>query len=184
MSSKEGTTQGDLKSTGTDASGVTPLLHLLYEFILINEHRKKEVVFGDDLIVAGKIEEIKQYRELLLQKWVQNTSCYLKPSKSRLIMKEEHFGRVLYSKIIFKGSEVKITKSGQRNLGAAIGKKEFEQEYIESMVNNWSNQLISLSIIAEMEHQAEYMQLLLEASKVSLHIFFEQLLIFMHIFHL
>ena len=73
MSSKEGTTQGDLKSTGTDAFGVTPLLHLLYEFISINEHRKKEVVFGDDLIVAGKIEKIKQYRELLLQKWVQNT---------------------------------------------------------------------------------------------------------------
>ena len=73
MSSKEGTTQGDLKSTGTDASGVTPLLHLLYEFILINEHRSKEVAFEDDLTVAGKIEEIKQYRELLLQKWVQNT---------------------------------------------------------------------------------------------------------------
>ena len=73
MSSKEGTTQGDLTSMGTEAPGVTPLLHLLYEFILINEHRSKEVAFGDDLTVAGKIEEIKQYRELLLQKWVQNT---------------------------------------------------------------------------------------------------------------
>ena len=97
------------------------------------------------------------------------------------------YSKIIYyknSKIIFKGSEVKITKTGQRNLGAAIGKKEFEQEYIESMVNNWSHQLISLSIIAEMEPQAEYMQLLLEASKVSLHIFFKQFLIFMHIFHL
>ena len=78
---------------------------------------------------------------------------YPKPSKSHLIVKEEHFDR---EKFIFKGSEVKITKSGQQHLGAAVGSKEFKQEYIESMVNNWNDQLISLSKIAEMEPQAAY----------------------------
>ena len=48
-------------------------------------------------------------------------------------MKEERFGR---AKFTFKGSEVKITKSGQQHLGAAIGSKEFKREYIESMVIN------------------------------------------------
>ena len=52
------------------------------------------------------------------------------------------------------------------------------------MVSNWNNQLISLSKTAEMEPQAAYMQLLLEVSKVSLHIFFEQFLIFMQIFNI
>ena len=32
-------------------------------------------------------------------------------------MKEEHLDKAIF---IFKGSEVKITKSGQRHLGAAI----------------------------------------------------------------
>ena len=68
-------------------------------------------------------------------------------------MKEERFGR---AKFTFKGSEVKITKSGQQHLGAAIGSKEFKREYIESMVINWNDQLISLSKIAEMEPQAAY----------------------------
>ena len=39
--------------------GVTPLLHFLHEFILIKEHRSKEVAFADDLTVAGNIKEIK-----------------------------------------------------------------------------------------------------------------------------
>ena len=38
-------------------------------------------------------------------------------------MKEEHLDR---AKFIFKGSEVKTTKSGQRHLGVAIGSKEFK----------------------------------------------------------
>ena len=38
---------------------LAPLLHFLHEFILINEHRSKEVAFADDLMVAGNIKEIK-----------------------------------------------------------------------------------------------------------------------------
>ena len=107
--SKEGTTQGDPTSMGTYALGVTPLLHFLHEFILMNEHRSKEVAFVDDLTVAGNIEEIKQYWELLVQVGPRD-SYYPKPSKSHLTVKEEHLGK---TKFVFKGSEVKITKSGQ-----------------------------------------------------------------------
>ena len=53
-------------------------------------------------------------------------------------MIEEHFDR---AKFIFKEIEFKITKSGQRLLGAAIENKEFKREYIESMVSNWNDQL-------------------------------------------
>ena len=63
---------------------------------------------------------------------------------------------ILTEQKIFKGSEVEITKSGKQHLGAAIGSKEFKREYIESMVNNWNDQLISLSKIAEMDPQATY----------------------------
>ena len=76
---------------------------------------------------------------------------YPKPSKSHLIVKEEHLDKV---KFIFKGSEVKITKRGQRHLGAVIGSKEFKREYIESMVNKWKDQLIYSSKIAKMDPEA------------------------------
>ena len=83
--SKEGTTQGDPTSMGTYALGVTPLLHFLHEFILINEHRSKEVAFADDLTAAGNIKQIKQYWELLLQVG-PNYGYYPKLSKSHLIV--------------------------------------------------------------------------------------------------
>ena len=108
VSLKEVTTQSDPTSMGTHALGMTPLLPFLHEFILINEHRSKEVTCADDLTVARKIEEIKQYWELLLQVGPKYGYCR-KPSKSHLIVKEEHFDR---AKFIFKGSEVKITISG------------------------------------------------------------------------
>ena len=38
---------------GNIRTGVTPLLHFLHEFILINEQTSKEVAFADDLTVAG-----------------------------------------------------------------------------------------------------------------------------------
>ena len=57
---------------GIYALGVTPLLHFLHEFILINEHRSKEVSFADDLTVAEKIEEISNTGNYY-SKWVQNT---------------------------------------------------------------------------------------------------------------
>ena len=68
-------------------------------------------------------------------------------------MKEKHLDR---AKFIFKGSEVKITKSGQRHLGTAIKSNEFKREYIESMVKHWNNQLIYLSKIADMKPQPAY----------------------------
>ena len=68
-------------------------------------------------------------------------------------MKEEDLYR---AKFIFKGSEAKITKSGQRHLGAAIGSKEFKRDYVKSLVNNWNGQVIYLSKIAGMEPQAAY----------------------------
>ena len=103
---------------------MTRLLHFLDEFILINKHRSEEVAFADDPTLAGNVKEIKQYWQLLLQVGPKY-GYYPNPSKSHLIVKEEHLDR---TKFIFKEIEVKITKSGQRHLGAAIGSKEFKRE--------------------------------------------------------
>ena len=93
--SKEETTQGDPTSMGTDIYDPTSLPHFLHELIIINEHRTKEVAFADDLTVAEKIKEIKQYWEPLLQV-DPKYGYYPKPSKSHLIVKEEHFDRAKF----------------------------------------------------------------------------------------
>ena len=94
-------------------------------------------------------------------------------------MKEEHLD---IAKFIFKGSEVKITKHGQRHLGAAIGSKELKGEYIESKVNKWNDQLVYLKLLKW--NLKQHMELLLGASRVSLRNLFKQLLIFMNVFNL
>ena len=67
IKSREGTTQGDPTAVGTSALGVTPLINFLSEFILINEHKSKELPFADDFTVAGKTSEIKAYWDILQQ---------------------------------------------------------------------------------------------------------------------
>ena len=64
--SKEGTTPGDPTAMAAYAIGVTPLLHFFHNFILSNVHRTKEVAFADDFTIAGKISEIKEYWEELI----------------------------------------------------------------------------------------------------------------------
>ena len=56
IKSKEGTTQDDPTAMGDYALGVIPLIHFLLEYVLLNNHRCKEVAFADDFTIAGKIE--------------------------------------------------------------------------------------------------------------------------------
>ena len=50
---------------GAYTLGVTPLIHFLSEFIFINEHRSKEVVFADDFASVRRPNEIKAYCDIL-----------------------------------------------------------------------------------------------------------------------
>ena len=63
--SKEGTTQGDPTSMEVYALGSLPMLHSLLDFVLTNNPQTREVAFDDDLTVAGKIANIKNFWEKL-----------------------------------------------------------------------------------------------------------------------
>ena len=87
IKSKEGTTQGDPTTMAAYALGVSPLIHFLQEYVSINNHRCKEVAFADDFTIAGKIEGIRSYWELL-QQVGPLYGYFSKPSKSYLVVKE------------------------------------------------------------------------------------------------
>ena len=152
LKSREGTTQGDPTAMAAYALGVTPLIQFLIEFININEHHSKEVAFADNFTVAGKVKEIKDYCDALLQ--IGPLFGYFpKPSKSYLIVKQQYQKT---AEETFMGSEVKITTERKRHLGAVIGSKLFKKSYSQSLVDEWIIQLKLLSKIAESEPQSAY----------------------------
>ena len=152
LKSREDTTQGDPTAMAAYALGVTPLIQFLIEFININEHHSKEVAFADDFTVAGKVKEIKDYWDALLQ--IGPLFGYFpKPSKSYLIVKQQYQKT---AEETFMGSEVKITTEGKRHLGAVIGSKSFKKSFSQSLVDEWIILLKLLSKIAESEPQSAY----------------------------
>ena len=62
---KEGTTLWDTIAMGAYALGVTPLIHFLHEYILVNKQWCEKVAFADGFSVAGKTKIIKTYWEML-----------------------------------------------------------------------------------------------------------------------
>ena len=107
------------------AIGVTPLLRLLYDQTRTKNHSLKEVAFADDFTVAGKMSEIKCF-------WNEIMSSQIRTfSKSRkiayLIVKDPHLASANEQ---FSNTEIRVTSTGQRYLGAVIGSQTFKEDYV------------------------------------------------------
>ena len=81
----EGTTQGDSIATRANKLGILSLVKFLVEFININKMNAKEVVFVDDVSVAGSLNSIEDYRDKLTAIGPK-CSYFPKPTKSYLIV--------------------------------------------------------------------------------------------------
>jgi hypothetical protein len=57
---------------------------------------------------------------------------------------------------IFAGTDVRISTDGHKYLGGHIGSEQGKNEYVQSLLESWSNQLRVLSDIAKYEPQAAY----------------------------
>ena len=75
-----------------------------------------------------------------------NIGYYPKPSKSWLIVKENHLEEALRE---FHGTGVNITTEGNRHLGAVLGSDENRRKYVSDLVSTWTQELIVLSDIAK-----------------------------------
>ena len=63
--SKEGTTLDDTTSMEDYVLGILPMLHSLLDFVLTNDLQTREVAFRDDLTMAGKLPDIKDFWDKL-----------------------------------------------------------------------------------------------------------------------
>ena len=74
-------------------------------------------------------------------------------SKSHLVVKPEFEES---AKSIFEGTNIHITTGGTRHLGAAIGSKEFKEEFVADKVKSWIEEIQTLAEIASTQPHAVY----------------------------
>ena len=76
-----------------------------------------------------------------------------KLSKTILIIKSKYDSKAAE---IFDTTNIKVTSSDQRHLGAVIRSEPHRKDYIEEIVTKWRDELFLLSKIVEIQPQAAY----------------------------
>ena len=79
---------------------------------------------------------------------------YVNEKKSWFIIKTEPHLETATN--LFNDSKVNITTEGKRHVGAAIGRSEFRTTYVTKNVNEWCEELKTLSNFAKSQPQAAY----------------------------
>ena len=124
IASTEGTTQGDILALAFYGISTTPLLSKLnYQQTTISQ-----IWLADDATGAGSLTNLRNCWDLL-QREGRKYGYFVKPSKSWLILKDS--SKLIETQDLFSDCPIKITTSGKRHLGAAIGSLEYKTSYME-----------------------------------------------------
>ena len=145
--SAEGTTQGDPLAMGLYALSIQPLITSLQAASSV-----KQCWFADDASGAGSIMEIRTWWDALstlgpdFGYFPNDRKCWIiaKPAKEESVRKA------------FKDTSINVTVQGQKHLGAAIGSREYLEEYVSEKVTNWINDIAKLAEFALSQPQACY----------------------------
>ena len=110
-----------------------------------------QVWYADDSSSGGKLVKIKEWLDLLIANGPKY-GYFAKLSKTFLIIKnEDDFER---AQELFNGYDIKITMSGKRHIGAALGTTVFKDEFVGKKVQNWCKDVEKLAIFADDEPQS------------------------------
>ena len=61
-----------------------------------------------------------------------------------------------HARVIFEGTAINMSTQGQKHLGAALGSREYLEEYVGSKVEDWISQVVKLAEFAMSQPQACY----------------------------
>ena len=143
--SREGTTQGDPLAMAMYAIATVPLIDRLQQQVT-------QVWFADDATAGGRLLDLRDW-------WDRLVSCgedygySANASKTWLVVKPEHLAE---AKVIFANSGVQITSEGRRHLGAALGTKSFTEAFVTKRVQDWVQEIDTLSSIALSQPHAAF----------------------------
>ena len=149
--SEEGSTQGDVSAMAMYAIGIRPLIDTLNA--ATDPSRCRQVWYADDSTAAGKLRELRKWWDTLYNTGPKY-GYFPKPSKTILILKDRQF----YDEAVtlFEHTEIEITLSGERHLGAVIGSQEHRDEYVKKKIRKWVKDVEQLASIAKDEPQNAY----------------------------
>ena len=111
----------------------------------------KQVCLADDATVAGSLKSLKIW-------WINMANegdrfgYYVNQKKSWLIVKNQTLLET--SNNLFTNTKINITTESKRHLGAAIGSNEFRVKYVTEKVDEWIDELRTLSTYAKSQTQA------------------------------
>ena len=83
---------------------------------------------------------------------VDRFGYYVNEKKSWLIVKNQTLLETAND--LLKNTKINITTEGKRHLGAVIGSNEFRVKYVTEKVNEWIDELRTLSTNAKSQPQA------------------------------
>ena len=147
ISSSEGTTQGDTLAMAFYGISTTLLISKL-DYTRTDVH---QVWLADDATGAGSLQKLRLWWDLIKEEG-KKIGYIVKPSKSWLILKNP--SQQTEAETMFADSPIKVTTSGKRHLGAAIGTDEFKENYLMQKVEEWCNSIRYLTKIAASPPQA------------------------------
>ena len=148
VSSSEGTTQGDPLAMAMYALAVRPLIDRLQSPC----PTVKQVWYADDATGAATCSELRTWWDTLLAQG-QSFGYHPNASKTHLIVKEQFLDE---ARRLFEGTNVNITVHGKRHLGAAIGSREYTEQYVGDKVKAWTQELLQLAENATSQPHAAY----------------------------
>ena len=148
ISSDEGVTQGYAMAMGLYSVGLVPLQEEVADTISQQadlSEQTKQVAFADDVNGCGKLDSVREYWGRITSSGPKYGYCP-KASKSWLVVKPQYEEK---AKDLFSDTEVQLTTSGQKHLGAAIGSNEYKEQYVNDKVAEWIEQMENLAKIAK-----------------------------------
>ena len=144
--SEEGSTQGCPASMGVYSLNTVPLINSIDAEDLL------QIWYADDGNAGGSLEALYEWLSHVMEKG-EAYGYHVNLSKCVLIVKEEHLDRATE---LFANTEVQITSSGARHLGAVIGSEDFKSEYVTGEVEKWMDSLRNLIGIAKTHPHLAY----------------------------
>ena len=147
LRSSEGTTQGDPLAMSLYAISLQPLITRLQV-----KSAASHCWYADDATGCGSLEGVKTWWDELMGSGPP-LGYFPSPPKCWLIVKPE---KEQAAKEIFSETVINITTEGRKHLGAALGSRDFLEEYVGEKVEEWVAQVARLAKFATTQPQSSY----------------------------
>ena len=135
--SEEGTTQGNLLAMPMYGLATIPLINCLS-----HSSNVVQVWYADDATVSGSLSSLRN--------WWDNLTALgpafgyrANTTKTWLITRDTNLAK---ASDLFRGTQVNITSQGRPHLRAALGSKEFINQFVTDKVQQWNEELLLLAM--------------------------------------